>query len=167
MLNLRLSFFASTDVLRKFNEFARQFSLVAADRKVTDQERTELLDSLGELSATIRRDLASEEDLRTERKLISEADLKNLVMNNVNSLFGKTTPNRLLNNDAAPSGRDRHARRTQEARIAALFVRLRTCYRVGQRALAAVASLFGSVQRTPSMPAAPKRGTTSAGSSPG
>jgi hypothetical protein len=96
MLNLKLSFFASTDVLRKFNEFARQFSLVAADRKVTDQERTELLDALGELAAIIRHDLSSEEDLRTERKLISETDLKNLVMSNVNSLFGKTTPKNFL-----------------------------------------------------------------------
>lgn len=96
MLNLKLSFFASTDVLKKFNEFARQFSFVAADRKVTDEERTELLGVLGELSAIIRHDLASEEDRRTEQKLFSEEDLKNLVMANVNSLFGKTTPSRFL-----------------------------------------------------------------------
>jgi hypothetical protein len=54
MLNLKLSFFASTEVLQKFNEFARQFSLVAADRKVTGEERTELLGTLGELSTSIR-----------------------------------------------------------------------------------------------------------------
>ena len=59
MLNLRLSLFASTDVLQKFNEFARQFSLVAADRKVTGKERAELMDVLGQLSTTIRHDLAS------------------------------------------------------------------------------------------------------------
>jgi type III restriction enzyme len=112
MLNLKLSFFASTDVLKKFNEFARQFSLVATDRKVTDEERTELLGVLGELSAAIRHDLASEEDRRTEQKLSSEEDLKNLVMANVNSLFGKTTPKRLLESDAAPSGpEDREDRR--------------------------------------------------------
>jgi len=96
MLNLRLSFVASTDVLKKFNEFARQFSLVAADRKVTDQERAELLDALGELSTTIRHDLSSEEDRRQEKKLFSEEDLKNLVMANVSSLFGKTTPKHFL-----------------------------------------------------------------------
>ena len=36
-------------------------------------------------------------------------------------------------------------RRTQEARIAALFARPRTYYRTGQRVLAAVASLFNSL----------------------
>jgi len=36
-------------------------------------------------------------------------------------------------------------RRTQEARIAALFVRPRTYYRAGQRALTAVASFFSSL----------------------
>ena len=96
MLNLKLSFFASTEVLQKFNEFARQFSLVAADRKVTGEERTELLGTLGELSTSIRHDLSSQEDLRTERKLFSEEELKNLVMGNVNSLFGKTTPKHFL-----------------------------------------------------------------------
>ena len=35
--------------------------------------------------------------------------------------------------------------RTQEAQIAALFVRPRTRYRAGQRVLVAVASLFGSL----------------------
>jgi len=35
--------------------------------------------------------------------------------------------------------------RTQEARIAAPFARPRTQYRAGQRVLAAVASLFGSL----------------------
>ncbi len=96
MLNLKLSFFASTEVLQKFNEFARQFSLVAADRKVTGEERTELLGTLGGLSTSIRHDLSSQEDLRTERKLFSEEELKNLVMGNVNSLFGKTTPKNFL-----------------------------------------------------------------------
>jgi hypothetical protein len=83
-------------IVKKFNDFARQFSVVAADRKVTDEERTDLLTTLGELPAIIRHDLASEEDRRTERKLFSEEDLKNLVMANVNSLFGKTTPKHFL-----------------------------------------------------------------------
>ena len=38
-------------------------------------------------------------------------------------------------------------RRTQRAQIAALFVRLRTTYRTGQRVVAAVASLFNSLLR--------------------
>jgi hypothetical protein len=96
MLNLRLSLFASTDVLTKFNEFARQFSLVAADRKVTGKERAELMDVLGQLSTTIRHDLASQEDRRLEKRRFSEEDLKNLVMSNVNMLFGNTAPKRLL-----------------------------------------------------------------------
>jgi hypothetical protein len=37
-------------------------------------------------------------------------------------------------------------RRTQEAQIAALFARPRTCYRAGQRVLAAVVSFFSSPQ---------------------
>jgi hypothetical protein len=36
-------------------------------------------------------------------------------------------------------------RRTQGAQIAALFARPRTCYRAGQRVLAAVASFFSSL----------------------
>jgi hypothetical protein len=63
--------FASTDVLQKFNEFARRFSLVAADRKVTGKERAELMDVLGQLSTTIRHDLASQEDRRLEKRRFS------------------------------------------------------------------------------------------------
>jgi hypothetical protein len=96
MLNLRLSLFASTDVLTKFNEFARQFSLVAADRRVTGKERAVLMDVLGELSTTIRHDLASQEERRLEKRRFSEEDLRNLVMSNVNSLFGNTAPKRFL-----------------------------------------------------------------------
>jgi hypothetical protein len=96
MLNLRLSLFASTDVLTKFNEFARQFSLVAADRKVSAKERAQLMDVLGELSTTIRHDLASQEERRIEKRRFSEEDLKNLIMSNVNSLFGSTIPKRFL-----------------------------------------------------------------------
>ena len=96
MLNLRLSLFASTDVLTKFNEFARRFSLVAADREVTGKERAQLMDVLGQLSTTIRHDLASQEDRRLEKRRFSEEDLKNLVMSNVNMLFGNTAPKRFL-----------------------------------------------------------------------
>ena len=69
---------------------------MAADRKVTGKERAELMDVLGQLSTTIRHDLASQEDRRLEKRRFSEEDLRNLVMSNVNMLFGNTTPKRFL-----------------------------------------------------------------------
>ena len=101
--------FASTDLLKKSGQFACQFSVVAADRKVTDEERTDLLTTLGELSAIIRHDLASGEGRRTERKLFGEEDLKNLAMANVNSLFGKTTPKHFLDS-CSTEARDHFSR---------------------------------------------------------
>jgi hypothetical protein len=105
MLNPHLSYFASAKLLRKFGEFTCQFSLAAADRRVTGQERTELLDSLGDLSAVICHDLASVEDLRTEHKLTREADLKNPVMSKLNRVLDKTTPQHFVD-ACSTEGRD-------------------------------------------------------------
>jgi hypothetical protein len=91
MLNQRLSYFASAEVLEVFSEFARRFTTVAADGKVSDFERRELFDILGRLGVEIRYDLASEDDVRRERRRYSRERLEELVMSNVNSLSGKTT----------------------------------------------------------------------------
>lgn len=98
MLNQRLSYFASAEVLEVFSEFARRFTTVAADGKVSDVERRELLDIFGRLSVAIRYDLASEDDVRRERRHYTRAQLEGLVMNNVNSLSGKTTEDIFLQN---------------------------------------------------------------------
>lgn len=96
MLNQRLSFYASTEVLRAFNAFAQTFARVAEDQKVTQFEQQGLLDVLGELAVRIRYDLASEEDRRGEKGLYESGAMGDLVKANVTTLRAKTTEDQFL-----------------------------------------------------------------------
>jgi hypothetical protein len=83
ILNQKISFLASEDVLKGFHKFADTFSKAAKDSKFTQDEMDDLIQAISELSIKIRYDLASEE----ERLDFDEKRLKDLIQRNTSTLL--------------------------------------------------------------------------------
>ncbi len=75
LLNQKIAFIASPDVITAFNRFVRLFAQKAYLGKISDQDIDQLLDEMSHLAIVIRQDL-----FRLDTKELSAHDLEKLVL---------------------------------------------------------------------------------------
>ncbi len=75
MLNQKIAFIASPDVLRAFNGFVRRFAVLADKASITDADIDLLLDEMSRLAIFIRKDL-----FRLDSKEVPTEELERLVL---------------------------------------------------------------------------------------
>ncbi len=75
MLNQKIAFIASPEVLKAFNRFVRRFALLADKEAITDTDIDLLLDEMSRLAIYIRRDL-----FRLDSEEVPKARLEQLVL---------------------------------------------------------------------------------------
>jgi hypothetical protein len=72
ILNQKIAFIASEEVLEAFNEFSALFSQIARSSDVSDDEEHLLFESLSKVSVAIREDLLHHKIDKTDGKRVKE-----------------------------------------------------------------------------------------------
>jgi hypothetical protein len=76
MLNQRISFIASPEVLEAFNNFVKFFTLQTKKNKLDDHIIDSLLDEMSKVTVFIRRDL-----FQTDKKELNSEEIEKLILN--------------------------------------------------------------------------------------
>jgi len=75
ILNQRISFIGSPEVLIAFNRFARSFARFSRENEMTDEMIDQLLDEMSKLTVFIRQDL-----FQTDTKILNSTEIQNLII---------------------------------------------------------------------------------------